>query len=103
INEQQYQHSAPDHRTCGRLFRWGSVADDKTDAGRAAAADVEGCDARGALDLILAGGPGDLLVGVEHLAGAGRANRMTGADQSTARVDGQLAAHLDGAVFDRLP
>ena len=56
-----------------------------------------------ALDLIVAGLTGHLLVGVEQLAHAGGADRMAAADEAAARIDGQLAAERDDALLDGLP
>src|ERR1051326_4669299 len=59
-----------------------SAADDEHAAGRAAAADVEGREALGTLDLVVTGGAGHLSEGVEHLPRAGRADGGAGADQA---------------------
>src|SRR5262245_57129752 len=76
---------------------------DETDAGRAAAADVQRLDVLRALDLVVAGLAGDLPDRVEQLAHAGGAHRVAGADQTSARVDRVLAVDLEPARLDRLP
>ena len=56
-----------------------------------------------ALDLVVAGLAGDLLVGIEHHPHPGRADRVADADQPAARVDRDPAADGERAVLDRLP
>src|SRR5436853_7470363 len=72
----------------------GSAADDEHAARGAATADVQRGEALRALDLIVAGAPGHLLPCVEQLTRAGRADRMTGADQAAARVDRPPPVHV---------
>ena len=64
-----------------------ALADDKDAAGRSTAADIEDGDPLRVLDLILAGGAGDLSVCIENLPGSGGAHGVPGADQTAARVD----------------
>src|SRR5262249_62296613 len=107
--EQQFNKSTNGRRRRRRSrrasppMRWRSVADDEADAGGAAAADVQGGDALGAVDLVVASSAGHLLVRVENLAGAGCADRMAGADQATARVDRPLSAPLGRPRLPRPP
>src|SRR6202165_4529834 len=71
--------------------------------GGAAAADIEHRETLGALDLVIARRPAHLAVAIEHLAHAGRAHRMAYADEAAAGIHRHPAAHLDSALFDRLP
>src|SRR4051812_36718077 len=81
----------------------GSVTDDEAEARRAAATDVQGLKTLGVLDLVVAGRVGYLLVAVEHLAHPGGTDRVTGADQTAARVDRMLAVDLEPTFFHGLP
>src|SRR4051812_40576758 len=73
-------------------------APDHGDAGRQAAAHVEGQIFFRALDLARPGLLGELLVSFHDLTNPCRTNRVTIADQATTRVHGnfevELAAHL---------
>src|SRR5262249_7559262 len=86
-----------------RLWPSGLHADDEDAARGARAADVERGEAARALDLVGAGLPARLQVGVEHLAHARGAHRMAAADEPARRVDRQLAAERDHALLHRLP
>src|SRR5579872_10513 len=79
------------------------LADYEHAAGRAAAADVKHRGGLRAFDLIIARRAGYLLMQIQHLAHAGASDRMSCADEAAARIDRQLAAHLDDAFLDRLP
>ena len=52
------------------------------------AADVVGQEAAGTLDLVRTGLAGELLVGIEHLADAGRADGMAIGHQAATSIDG---------------
>src|SRR5208283_5361320 len=86
-----------------RLFPSLRSADNETHCGGGAAAEVEGAEGFGALDLILAGRAADLLGRVEQHSHTGSSDRVSAADQSSAGIDRQPAADLDLAVFDGLP
>src|ERR1039458_9148599 len=94
---------------CARVARFGQddtgalLADDERAAGGGAAAEVQHRKFLRTLDLVLARAIGYLPIAIEHLAHAGRADRMARAYQSAARIDRQLAAELDHAFLDRLP
>src|SRR5438128_7500733 len=78
-------------------------AHDEADHGGAGATDVEGRHPTGALDLVVARRPRDLLGGVEQHAHAGGAHGVTEADEPAAGVDGQLAVEVDDALLDGPP
>src|SRR5207253_4358190 len=80
-----------------------SNTDDEHAGGRAGAADVQDAEGARAVDLIAARLTGRLQLRVENLAHAGGADRVAAADEPARRIDRQLAAGRDHALFDRLP
>ena len=90
--------TAPDPFRTAPGFAEPLLAYDEAHAGRAAAADVQGLEGLGSLDLKVARSAGDLIVGVQQLAHACRTDRVTGADQAAARVDRYLAIDLEPAL-----
>src|ERR1700733_8864845 len=84
-------------------FEWCLLADYEHTAGGAAAADVKHRGGLRAFDLVFARRTRYLPMQIQHLAHAGASDRMSRADEATARIDRQLAAELDDAFLDRLP
>src|SRR5262249_35186687 len=78
-------------------------ADNETDGGGGAAAEVQGAKGFRILDLILPGRGADLLRRVQQHPHAGRPDRVSAADQAPAGVDRQPAVDLDLAGLHGLP